>query len=310
MSNGNNWWAMRSKRWTVWSSSLPLGINCDTELAIPCSDRPCANGQICQMNNRTGLYACQCPINTIHYRGKCETMESICATKTCFDRGICILDVSDQEPRATCLCSPGYTGLNCEERTLNPCVSRPCGTNGTCIRTLHGSYQCICEDGSIGLSCPTSMLTTKPPFDVKYLPCLENPCHYLSTCQQIERENGTEIKCLCPNYLTGDRCQYANQCQKQPCLNQGTCYPLDALNSFVCQCSAGFGHYDCSICKSSNLPPSLSLNPSNLDLGSSCSANVCLNGGRCEQNSTMIQCLCPTAFAGPRCEWSRRTLTE
>jgi hypothetical protein len=42
-----------------------------------------------------------------------------------------------------------------------------------------------------------------------------------------------------------------------------------------------------------------------IDLGLSCNSNVCLNGGICDNNSTNIQCLCRTGFAGPRCEWSK-----
>jgi hypothetical protein len=79
--------------------------------------------------------------------------------------------------------------------------------------------------------------------------CSSSPCRYLSTCQQIENTNPPSYKCLCPDYLTGDRCQYTNACQKQPCLNQGSCIPLGPQNNFMCLCSSGFGHYDCSICK-------------------------------------------------------------
>ena len=43
-----------------------------------------------------------------------------------------------------------------------------------------------------------------------------------------------------------------------------------------------------------------------IDLGLSCNANVCLNGGTCDRNTTRIQCLCPAGFAGPRCEWSKK----
>jgi hypothetical protein len=83
--------------------------------------------------------------------------------------------------------------------------------------------------------------------------CANSPCRYLSTCQQIENTNPPSYKCICPDYLTGDRCQYTNTCQKQPCLNQGTCIALGPQNSFMCLCSPGFGHYDCSICKNMNI---------------------------------------------------------
>ncbi|CAF4158844.1 unnamed protein product, partial [Rotaria magnacalcarata] len=77
--------------------------------------------------------------------------------------------------------------------------------------------------------------------------CTSSPCRHLSTCQEIDNTNPPSYKCICPNYLTGDRCQYTNTCQKRPCLNQGNCIPLGPQNNFMCLCSPGFGHYDCSI---------------------------------------------------------------
>jgi hypothetical protein len=45
-----------------------------------------------------------------------------------------------------------------------------------------------------------------------------------------------------------------------------------------------------------------------IDLGLSCNSNVCLNGGTCSYNSTNIWCICPTGFAGARCEWSKKKI--
>jgi hypothetical protein len=78
--------------------------------------------------------------------------------------------------------------------------------------------------------------------------CAESPCNYLSQCQQISNTSARHYQCICPNYLTGDRCQYTNNCQKQPCYNQGSCIPLGSQDSFMCLCQPGFGNYDCSIC--------------------------------------------------------------
>ncbi|CAF5041788.1 unnamed protein product, partial [Rotaria sp. Silwood1] len=117
--------------------------------------------------------------------------------------------------------------------------------------------------------------------------CSDSPCHYLSTCQQISNTNSINYKCICPDYLTGDRCQYTNNCQKKPCYNQGSCISLGSQNNFMCLCQPGYGHYDCSIY-----------------LGLSCNSNVCLNGGTCDYNNTNIRCICPTGFAGTRCEWN------
>lgn len=76
--------------------------------------------------------------------------------------------------------------------------------------------------------------------------CSEYPCQYSSTCQQVSNVNSPGYRCICPDSLTGDRCQYTNQCQQQPCHNQGTCIPLGPQKSFNCACRQGFGNYDCS----------------------------------------------------------------
>lgn len=80
------------------------------------------------------------------------------------------------------------------------------------------------------------------------LSCSDSPCHYLSQCVQSITANSITYQCICPDYLVGDRCQYTNYCQKQPCYNQGTCIPLGPQNNFMCLCQPGFGHYDCSKC--------------------------------------------------------------
>ncbi|CAF3197195.1 unnamed protein product [Rotaria sp. Silwood2] len=41
-----------------------------------------------------------------------------------------------------------------------------------------------------------------------------------------------------------------------------------------------------------------------IDLGLLCNSNVCLNGGTCDYNNTNMRCICPTDFAGARCEWN------
>lgn len=42
-----------------------------------------------------------------------------------------------------------------------------------------------------------------------------------------------------------------------------------------------------------------------LDLGLTCTSTVCLNGGSCTVNGNTAQCICPSSFAGARCEWSK-----
>jgi len=137
--------------------------------------------------------------------------------------------------------------------------------------------------------------------------CADSPCNYLSQCQQISNTTSRHYQCICPAYLTGNRCQYTNNCQKQPCYNQGTCIPLGPQNSFMCLCQPGFGNYDCSICMLFIIfSKTKIINFFKIDLGLSCNSNVCLNGGTCSSNNTNIRCICPMGFTGARCEWSEK----
>ncbi|CAF4553802.1 unnamed protein product [Rotaria sp. Silwood1] len=253
------------------------GVYCEQQDDTSCSTISCLNGGTCLINKETNISYCQCPSNTIGSR--CETIQTVCTNEICSNNGVCFIDASSGNNTARCLCSEGYTGQYCQTSLLsiNDCSRQPCGYDGTCIQTSISSYYCICSNGLTGRSCNSSVLTS----------CASSPCRHLSTCQQIENTNPSSYKCICPNYLTGDRCQYTNTCQKQPCLNHGSCIPLGPQNNFMCLCSPGYGHYDCSIY-----------------LGLSCNSNVCLNGGTCDHNGTNIQCICPTNYAGPRCEWT------
>ncbi|UJR31031.1 hypothetical protein I4U23_018540 [Adineta vaga] len=252
------------------------GVYCEQQ-SISCLTQSCLNGGICSTNPTTNISYCQCLSNTTGVR--CETIVPICTNTTCSNNGVCYIDASGGNNLLRCICLSGYAGQNCEIsiNSLNLCSSNPCGYNGTCIPTSNSSYYCMCSNGAAGSSCSLTTLTS----------CDNSPCHYLATCQPITNSVPKSYECICPDYLTGDRCQYVNNCQKQPCYNQGTCIPLGPQNNFMCLCQRGFGHYDCSIY-----------------LGLSCSATVCLNGGTCDFNSTNIRCICPSGFTGARCEWN------
>ncbi|CAF4786385.1 unnamed protein product [Rotaria socialis] len=262
------------------STTCPISCICSNgTTGVYCEqlDMSCLNGGTCLTNETTDISYCQCPANTTGSR--CETIQIVCTNTTCSNNGVCSIDTSSDENRAYCVCDEGYTGENCQTSILPPthCSRKPCGNDGTCIQTSVSSYYCICSNGLTGQSCNSTALIS----------CASSPCRHLSTCQEIDSTNPPSYKCICPNYLTGDRCQYTNTCQKRPCLNQGNCIPLGPQNNFMCLCSPGFGHYDCSIY-----------------LGLSCNTSLCVNDGICDHNGTNIQCICPINFAGPRCEWN------
>ena len=192
----------------------------------------------------------------------CETRLSECTPTTCLNDGVCYIDASTNSRTLRCICPQEFSGQFCETPIIdprNPCSKNPCGPHGTCIHSSDQSYECFCQNGLSGLTCNQSRYFHYFSESIRMnfisflaipISCNAAPCHHLSTCQQItDNETSLTATCHCPSYLTGDRCQYANRCQNQPCLNQGTCLPLGPQNSFLCLCQPGFGHYDCSMCK-------------------------------------------------------------
>jgi hypothetical protein len=71
----------------------------------------------------------------------------------------------------------------------------------------------------------------------------------------------------------------APTCDRNPCLNGGTCSA--ATDALACTCTAGFSGLRCEV-----------------DASGSCDGITCLNGGSC----TAGVCECATGFAGDRCE--------
>nr|CAD7462187.1 unnamed protein product [Timema tahoe] len=45
-----------------------------------------------------------------------------------------------------CMCSPGYTGQNCENKYV-PCDPSPCLNDGLCRQVDSLSYECQCPPG-------------------------------------------------------------------------------------------------------------------------------------------------------------------
>lgn len=89
---------------------------------------------------------------------RCETNQLRCTSTFCSNNGVCYIDASSGNTTLRCICSIGYTGVNCQSMisSLNPCLSNPCGNNGTCSPSSNFSYSCLCPDGLIAQSCAPS----------------------------------------------------------------------------------------------------------------------------------------------------------
>ena len=63
----------------------------------------------------------------------------------CLNGGLC----TDGLASFTCHCTPGFTGVQCQEE-VDECASSPCLNDGTCV-DLIDLYTCVCPEGFTGM---------------------------------------------------------------------------------------------------------------------------------------------------------------
>ncbi|KAL4218698.1 hypothetical protein ACF0H5_021286 [Mactra antiquata] len=83
--------------------------------------------------------------------------------------------------------------------------------------------------------------------------------------------------------LTRSQCDAFDNCQSQPCQNNGTC--SDEIDGVTCTCTKGFNGTTCEI---------------NID---DCIDNICDNGGTCLDGINNSTCLCRHGYTGDLCEY-------
>jgi hypothetical protein len=110
---------------------------------------------------------------------------------------------------------------------------------------------------------------------------LYNLCPADATCGN----NGTiHVDCTCNEGFEGDgtECLNVDDCDPNPCLNDGACQ--DEVSSYSCTCADGFEGDLCDI---------------NLD---DCNPNPCQHGGLCADGVSTYTCDCELGFEGTNCE--------
>ncbi|XP_020780599.1 lactadherin-like isoform X2 [Boleophthalmus pectinirostris] len=123
------------------------------------------------------------------------------------------------------------------------CEVNFCANGGTCV-TSGSEVFCICPEEFTGDNC-TERETG---------PCSPNPCLNDGECEVVsEKRRGdvfSQYRCVCPPETTGVHCetrvpgshlsstQDINECQKNPCQNEGQCSNLNG--DFACTCPSPY----------------------------------------------------------------------
>ncbi|XP_063040091.1 protein delta homolog 1 [Engraulis encrasicolus] len=189
-----------------------------------------------------------------------------------------------------CVCEDGWIGSHCDQDT-NPCSSKPCSGNSTCIETGEGGYLCVCPPG--GYSGDRCHLRRGQCQDASTI------CQNGGTCQDAQ-DFALQPTCVCPAGFTGEFCELKiSPCHPNPCANGGICAAEgDGTTSHTCSCPPGYGGASCQ----NATAPTAPLSP--------CPTSPCLNGGSCLNNTAagaagtagaVPRCLCPPDFTGPQC---------
>ena len=114
----------------------------------------------------------------------CSVNIDDCFPNPC-QNGFCL----DKVNSYTCICPPGYNGMNCEVRN-NVCASSPCLNGGTCQEEMN-SFSCACTQGFTGDNCQTNTDDCSP-----------NPCQNGGICE----DRMDSFICNCQNGFTGATC--------------------------------------------------------------------------------------------------------
>ncbi|KAM7394699.1 hypothetical protein PAMP_021485 [Pampus punctatissimus] len=201
------------------------GKLCETPFDA-CVSNPCTNGGTCLSDEQTRGFSCACAFG---FHGTfCEVNVDDCQDHGCENGATCVDGVGNY----TCLCSPHYTGLFCEEEEGACSPGRnPCQHQSTCISSPTGP-RCVCIPGWVGPDC-----------SIDYNECVDHRCQNGAQC--VDHLDG--YNCVCPQGYSGEFCEVAlpplSPCQLDRCQNGAPC--VEQTGAAVCQCLPGFEGDSC-----------------------------------------------------------------
>nr|XP_058940559.1 fibropellin-3-like [Pocillopora verrucosa] len=163
----------------------------------------------CELNNSTSQEHEKDLIKAANY--VYHGTNNACGNSPCKNNATCQSGFTSQRYR--CLCSPGFTGHNCDH---DKCNSNPCRNQGSCK-----DGKCQCQPGFSGELCEIDK-------------CNSNPCENQGSCM--------DGKCQCRLGFSGELCEIeVDKCNSNTCQNQGSC------KDGKCQCQPGFSGELCEI---------------------------------------------------------------
>ncbi|KAK2912890.1 hypothetical protein Q8A73_007003 [Channa argus] len=170
------------------------------------------------------------------------------------------------------------------------------------VKNYHGQY--LSREVASGISAGhKKLLEAQSNVTISHIttnPCLTSPCQNGAMCNKniyISQDVAVleslavifvspqkeVLNCTCPVGFTGTLCEdEINECEVNPCENQGTC--VNTAGSFYCQCQSGFHGPVCS--------PDVD----------ECLKIKCQNGGTCIPTQDGFECQCAPGFEGKMCE--------
>ncbi|XP_067637731.1 protein crumbs isoform X2 [Eurosta solidaginis] len=276
------------------------------EGCILCFDADCKNDGYC--GSPTEQYACKCQAG---YEGDdCSINIDECLTATCQNGASCIDKVAD----FLCRCLPGYDGRFCEHN-IDECASQPCHNGGTCT-DLIAAFQCDCTEDYAGAQCDL----------LKQVTCENLPCRNGSTCEDgLNSLTNNNFTCLCMPGFEGPFCDVPF-CETTACQNGGLCILSDPFTP-LCQCSMGYTGRYCEVDINECDPNPCFNNGECHDLigayhcnctntgyeGNNCDIDIdectlgieyCGGLGRCINLPGSFKCICQDAFCGVYCNFT------
>ena len=219
-----------------------------------------------------------------------------CEGDPCRNGGYCI----DGMNTFTCVCQPGYTGVECETN-INECaeVPSPCAENAGCSDTP-GSFECKCLSGFEG----DGYVSDEGGGCVDVDDCVSTPCENGGSCADA---GPNAFDCECAEGWIGATCESdVDECMDgtDTCDDDASC--ANFPGTFECRCNEGFTGDGATgthiVVDESKTPSQQIVDYSGCSDIDDCANSPCLNDGTCNDvGPEAFMCFCSTGWEGIVC---------